>query len=80
MHRFTLKRIVDATGVSGTGKVAEGVVFSDGTVALRWTSNTPSTVFYAKLDDLKTVHLHGGLSQLVWIDEETGEDDKDIDK
>jgi len=32
---FVLRRLVDETGVSGTGVVAEGVEFSDGTVALR---------------------------------------------
>lgn len=35
MNRFELVRDVDVTGISGTGVVAEGVEFSDGTVALR---------------------------------------------
>ena len=39
---FVLQRNEDETGVSGTGIVAEGVEFSDGTVALRWTSAWPT--------------------------------------
>lgn len=32
---FTLERTIDITGISGTGIVAEGIQFSDGTVAMR---------------------------------------------
>src|SRR4051794_16547249 len=35
-HRFELHRDQDISGVSGVGVVAEGVAFTDGTVALRW--------------------------------------------
>jgi hypothetical protein len=43
---FVLRRLVDETGVSGTGVVAEGVEFSDGTVALRWLSQWPTSVVF----------------------------------
>jgi hypothetical protein len=36
MRRFELHRDEDATGISGVGKVAEGVQFSSGEVALKW--------------------------------------------
>jgi hypothetical protein len=36
MKLFHLERTEDASGVSGIGEVAEGVVFEDGTVGLRW--------------------------------------------
>lgn len=36
MEIFELVRNNDVTGISGVGVVAEGVIFSDGTVALRW--------------------------------------------
>lgn len=68
MRRFYLMRIVDATGVSGCGRVAEGVEFSDGAACLRWLSETASTVLYNNVADLMKVHLHGGLTQFVWED------------
>ena len=33
---FHLLRLADESGVSGTGRVAEGVIFSNGWVALVW--------------------------------------------
>jgi hypothetical protein len=64
---FYLYRKTDATGVSGTGIVAEGVRFSDGTCALRWRTETSSTAIYASLDDLVKIHGHEGAT--VPIDE-----------
>lgn len=73
MRRFELHRDEDVSGVSGTGVVAEGVAFSnDGPVALRWTSNWPtSVVFHDKgIESLEAVHGHNGRTRIVWIDEE----------
>jgi hypothetical protein len=63
---FELVRDVDETGVSGTGKVAEGIHFSDGTLALRWTTHSPSTAVYASLQDAERVHGHGGNTRFVF--------------
>lgn len=63
---FHLHRRIDHTGISGTGCVAEGVVFSDGTVAIRWRSATASTVVYDTLAKVKAVHGHGGSTEIVW--------------
>lgn len=70
---FVLQRDVDETGVSGTGIVAEGVEFSDGTVALRWTSEWPtSVVFHDRgMDSVNHVHGHGGKTRVVNIPETT---------
>ena len=38
MRTFEMFRGADESGVSGTGKVLEGCVFTDGTVVLRWTT------------------------------------------
>lgn len=66
---FVLRRDKDVTGVSGTGIVAEGVVFRDGTVALRWTSAWPtSVVFHDRgIESVKAVHGHDGRTQIVWV-------------
>ena len=73
MRRFHLERDEDASGVSGTGRVAEGVVFSDGTTILRWTPdatvNPPSTVIYDRIFDVTHIHGHGGLTRIVFDDE-----------
>lgn len=60
MMTFTLVRKTDVSGVSGTGIVAEGVVFQDGTCAMRWLTATPSTAIYASIEDLEKIHGHDG--------------------
>lgn len=69
-RRFHLQRDTDVTGVSGTGRVAEGVMWSDGTVSVRWTGPMPSTVFWHSLDNALHVHGHGGHTRIVWDDPE----------
>lgn len=69
MHaRFDLIRSKDVTGVSGTGKVAEGILFTDGTVVLRWLGETASTVCWSSLDDALRVHSHDGLTRAFFLD------------
>src|SRR5262249_29579796 len=41
---FRLNRMTDTSGISGTGIVAYGVLWPDGTAVLRWTGDMPSTV------------------------------------
>lgn len=67
MRMFRLHRIEDETGVSGTGDVAEGVRFSDGTCALRWLTATSSTAIYASVEDLERIHGHGGRTVIRWV-------------
>lgn len=66
IERFYLNRVEDETGVSGTGIVAEGVQFTDGTAVLRWTTATSSTAVYASIGDVEAIHGHGGSTQIVW--------------
>ncbi len=61
---FDLVRLEDATGISGTGPVAEGVVFSDGTVALRWLTAHRSTALYESAREVLAIHGHGGKTEL----------------
>jgi hypothetical protein len=72
MHRrFHLQRDTDVSGVSGTGIVAEGVEFSNGVVALHWTSDYPtSVVFHHRgIESVEAIHGHTGLTRIVWLDE-----------
>lgn len=63
---FVLQRDHDVSGVSGTGTVADGVQFPDGSVAIRWRGQRPSTVVWASLADALHVHGHGGATRVVW--------------
>lgn len=69
-RRFELHRDWDVSGVSGTGKVAEGVQFSSGRVALEWDSEFPtSVVFHTRgMESVEAVHGHGGATRIVWLD------------
>lgn len=67
-RRFVLQREHDVSGVSGTGPVAFGVAFPDGTVAIRWRGQHASTVVWATLADAVAVHGHGGATRIEWID------------
>lgn len=60
MRRFMMLRRVDETGVSGVGHIADGVLFEDGTVVVRWRTATPGTTTFASLDHAKAVHGHDG--------------------
>jgi hypothetical protein len=67
-RRFNLVRHEDETGVSGTGIVAQGVQFSGGKVAMRWTTDTSSTTFFDSIKDVEAVHGHDGKTEVVWVD------------
>ena len=69
MRRFCLVRYADPSGVSGTGVVAHGVEFGDGSVALRWICSRPSTSLWESIDDMITVHGHAGSTVIRWLDQ-----------
>lgn len=78
-HRFHLQRDTDVTGVSGTGIVALGVLWPDGTASVRWTGERPSIVFWdGGMADAEHVHGHGGATRIVWDDPQTP-DPLDVD-
>jgi hypothetical protein len=68
MRRFVLIRVEDLTGVSGTGEVAEGTVFSSGLAVIRWLREPYAMGVYQNLDDVISVHGHEGRTQLQFID------------
>jgi hypothetical protein len=76
MRRFLLNREVDVTGVSGTGTVAEGVEFLDGTVVVRWLKAgtarpevvEPTTVVHPNVDNVLALHGHNGSTTVEWLD------------
>lgn len=79
-RRFYLDRSADPTGVSGTGRVADGVLWADGSASVRWRGDRPSTVWWASLADVLHVHTHGGgtNTRIVWLDFDEAEVDPDL--
>ncbi len=71
MRRFKLKRLEDETGISGTGYIAEGVLFTKGTkwAVLNWLTQYTSAAIYPSIDELMKIHGHGGKTVLEWVDE-----------
>ncbi len=66
-RRFYLNRLVDVSGISGTGPVADGVEFSDHVCVIHW-RNYRSISIYRNAEDMMLVHGHDGKTVLVWID------------
>jgi hypothetical protein len=68
MRRFHFERNEDASGVSGCGRVAEGVVFTNGKVAIEWLTAHSSTALYDSLSDVELIHGHEGRTKIVFDD------------
>jgi hypothetical protein len=71
LRRFIVRRDTDVSGVSGTGIVCEGVVFSDGHAAIHWIdSKYPwTTPIPEGVEGVLEVHGHNGKTRVVWVDE-----------
>ena len=67
LRPFILGRKKDLTGTSGTGIVAEGVVFEDGQAVLKWLRKPYSLGVYPSLKNLLDVHGHEGNTQVRFI-------------
>jgi len=64
MKLFHLIRIEDETGISGTGRVAEGVEFSNGNCVLNWLTKYSSLGVYPSLEEMMNIHGHEGRTVL----------------
>jgi hypothetical protein len=65
VRQFHLDRVEDVSGVSGISVVAEGVIFSDGRVAMRWLTGFRSTAIYDSIGDVEQIHGHEGRTRIV---------------
>jgi len=60
IRTFELFRLDDETGISGSGKVLEGCVFSDGECIIRWLSQTSpghSTAVFDSFGLFMSIHI-----------------------
>ena len=67
-YHFVLRRKVDHSGVSGTGIVADGTLFTSGMVTVGWRSDKHSAATYPGMAHLRAIHGHGGDTTVIWID------------
>lgn len=66
---FKLYRTEDISGVSGTGLICEGVLFSDGHAAIHWLGKYALTTPHPDgLSSVMAIHGHNGKTRLVWDD------------
>lgn len=66
---FVVDRRRDHTGISGIGVIAEGVQFTDGTVVIRWITETATTGIFDSIEDLRKIHGHKGDSVIRWFED-----------
>lgn len=78
MKLFEFRREVDSSGVSGTGVVAEGVIFSNGKCAVNWLTKHSSIVIYDSIEDVIAIHGHGGNTKFIQIFDSEGIVEKEI--
>tara|TARA_R110002110_G_scaffold73084_4_gene194116 strand:+ start:194 stop:544 length:351 start_codon:yes stop_codon:yes gene_type:complete len=64
MKIFYLNRKDDESGISGTGRVAQGFVFDNGKVAVTWLSEHPSVTVYDSIGEVHAIHGHGGKTEV----------------
>ncbi|MCP9205531.1 hypothetical protein [Streptomyces cucumeris] len=76
---FWLQRDRDISGVSGTGTVADGVEWPDGSVTIRWRGERPSTVNWDSIEHAEAVHGHGGATRIVMVDSPDSGPDSTVD-
>ena len=66
MRKFYLLRHEDVHNNSGTGVVAEGVIFDNGMGALTWLTDEPTvTTFVRGVRGVKRLHGHDGKTEVI---------------
>ena len=66
MRTFKLRRLVDVSGVSGTGIIAEGIEFHDGQVVVSWLGQHHTLEIAPNIQDVMAIHGHQGRTVLEW--------------
>ena len=67
LQTFYLSREEDVSGTSGEGIVAIGSILPSGKVVLEWTSFHTSIALYNNIQDVESIHGHGGKTKVVLI-------------
>jgi hypothetical protein len=67
MRNFVLNRIIDDSGISGTGVVAEGTIFENGMTVLHWLGSVSSLIIYASVEEMTQIHGHKGHTKVEFL-------------
>lgn len=70
MTRFYFLRHIDMSGYSGTGVVAEGVIFDFGYGAFTWLTNKKTVTVFDNMGDIDFMHGHGGKTDIILENDE----------
>jgi hypothetical protein len=65
MKKFYLLRHDDVNGNSGTGVVAEGCIFGDGTGSYTWLTHTKTVTAFLNTKQIMDLHSHGGRTEMI---------------
>jgi len=68
---FTMFRKNDESGVSGAGRVLDGVIFHTGIVVVCWRTRVSSVCVYDSFDHFKAIHIDAhpmNKSNIVWLE------------
>ncbi len=65
VRAFCLLRLNDINGHSGTGIVAQGIIYPNGWVSMCWLTDTASVTFYESIDVVKKLHGHDGATKVI---------------
>ena len=57
-QNFTLIRKADESGVSGTGRVLDGILWHNGKVSVCWRTKHSSIAVYDSWGDFAAIHIH----------------------
>jgi hypothetical protein len=68
IQHFYLERLVDESGVSGTGIIARGVILPSGACILEWATFHSSINIYKNVADVEAIHGHGGKTNIIMGD------------
>ena len=60
-----IERNADINGNTGTGIVAEGVIFTSGKVVIQWLHEISSIVTFDCIEDLLAIHGHNGKTVVI---------------
>jgi len=67
---FTIIRKKDESGVSGKGRVLDGVIFKDGKTVINWRSDKSSVTVFDTFDEFKQIHIDShakNKTEIIWL-------------
>lgn len=65
MKVFYLLRHEDVSKNSGTGVVAEGIIFDNNMVAMTWLSKYPTITVFPNISTVEKLHSHEGKTEVI---------------